>query len=382
MKDADGNLLESAVLQMKELGLMMVDQTLSAPIVFVEKPDRETIVRLLSSSPSKPDVGQKDRVFFNAFIFALSQKAATLMWTLFSHPPPSRLFPSLMQMPGGLDWSTHVIEPMALVSRSLVFHAEEIDTERLWEDQHSVKGRRWPLEDWMFLLTISKKLLTELGGPPTVINLGSDAIWFDTGLVSDLIGMYDSALSSVIHRKLLSNLEEENDQGILPITLLENSSIHPQTEIGEGSIIINSIIKEPCWIPPRSIIINSHLKKLYVSVSDDQNQTVCDRIVVYSCVSTDQDLKVQKGTVCFSFFLNGVPEDGSERLVERRTGTFPLYLNPKEKTSADSNQNHLEEKISSLGLSFREIQQHSVNLKFTLNNLDLLLLTLSTKNRK
>ncbi|KAL6043558.1 hypothetical protein QOT17_023831, partial [Balamuthia mandrillaris] len=337
---------ETILEELSQLGIMLVDPKTSYPFLFLEKIPPQQILSVLQAH-------KQTHIYFNVFYFLFRKQAARVLVESFDskfyalnsrgqrHGQPS-LSEFFEANKIEFDWSSHFIEPLIL------------GDEKAWEAkwQNNEKGIqqtfRHSKQHWMKLFEVAAEFQRAFGRA-VVVDVGEDAIWFDTGMASDMRKLYDLAVvpsgapnrkNALEMRELIcglfqvpSSTDVYNCTGVedklkLPSGehsfLIVNSVFKNGGSVGHGSIIVNSIFEEEVHIPEDSLIINSHIYHI-----DPQSEP---RSMAYSYNST-APLQLLGECVHYSVFMKqkaGGGEDQRQRPLIT-SGAFPAKVNPKSK---------------------------------------------------
>ena len=365
-----GELISEAILDsLEQLGIMIVDENASKPIEFIEKPPRQQILQVLQKY-------NKKSVFFNSFVFGFTRQGKAKMIELYSQKVPNAEENYFQRK--DFDWSAHVLEPLSICSNPSL---------NTFEDKKNYWMARWNNEifneaEWLNLLLFANQFVNECGAP-VVISLGSDPIWYDTGLCSDLYDLYQETVSdNTLVRKSLRSWLHLPEEGNIVATkhygnfeakenaFVFNSCFKNGGSVGNKSIVVNSTFEEETHIPDGWVIINSSIK----SFSSLPNTS---RALFYSYISLCNHVEVRyDNSVFFTTFLDQ-QEDANSLAAEvtmRRYagGLFPLHVVPKYKgnenlfghynVNDNAGKPYLQQTILGLQkpLSFKDLQSNTI----------------------
>jgi len=349
-----------------QLGIMLLNDK-SEPILFLEKVSTDRILEVLRQH-------KKRSVFFNTFYFAMTREGGKLLQQLYSRPASNGK--PIYEL-NGFDWSMHVLEALATPSSEA------------WAKRNNRKFVQSDA-DWQLLFELGQEFKAKLGAP-AVINIGSEAIWYDTGLANDLVHLYELAVSNgplnAIMRQLFDlpphrDVVKSFTNGVkVPAKgsyLVVNSLFKNGGSIGKGSVIVNSVFEKRTVIPPNTIVVNSHV---YTFVRSSAMGAL-----VYGYADPQTPLQLLPKCAHFSAFAHPVAaktkeqQQAAEKLpVLTLSGVFPLSVIPKDKgtepllnwynVAERAGKPYLVQQILGFNepLSFRDLQEgRRVSLRHTL----------------
>jgi len=348
-------LSESVLQSLTQLGIMLVDHN-NTPTLFLEKPTIPEVLSVLKQYG-------KSSVYFNAFYFAFTKPAARFLVSLYARPKKSDGTPFFETF--DFDWSTHVIEPFAAQSKELWEKRYNPDQAKIFDN----------FDDWMCLYEFAQEFKHRFGAP-SVVSIGADAIWYDTGLSSDLASLLELSVSSkdLIKRDLIRDLfclpPQTNiiNSHAIGVTLPKNenylvlNSVFKKggSSISEGCVVVGTVFETVVHLPPNVFIINSRIGNSGMLFETKQDSDVDKVTLVYSYNSDNAEssapLIISPGNVYFSAFTKS--DDHSKAFVE--SGVFPISVVPKKKEDVaylnfynvgeNKGKNYLEQTI----LGFKE----------------------------
>lgn len=323
--------------RLPQLGAMAVDST-GAATFFLEKP---SVVQVRSLCRE-----ENPRIFVNAFVFALSRKAARAMQKIWGQKKEASGEKMIWEKKE-FDWSGHVLTPLALM------HGKRQD---LWYGpvyRNETSKKYFPNDaDWTAIWECAEKFYASFG-PIQVIDCGADSVWFDCGLCSDVLQVHRLAFTSDVLRGMFqvdrvggSNLASRCTGQVEASVAASSTGCH----------FVNCRFEEGVVVKARDCVFINCLFKRSVALPED-----CIDCLFYAEVFDEtvesKAMVPKRGTVYFAF------PKASGSLAR---GTFPVDANPKY-------GNLLEAKIDGLNQSFRDIQK-SRDI-----NLERILLTLQQK---
>lgn len=356
--DDSDNIIDINVLPfLEQLGIMIVDSETSFPIEFMEKVKKNIILDTLKRN-------NKKSVFFNAFIFSCTSLACKTLWEIYSQPlidNSSILYYECKDF----DWSSHIIEPLAILGSNKSKEEKINEWKTRWNDkQKKIFSNE---SDWLNLLLFAERFIS-ICGHPVVINLGSDAIWYDTGMCKDVYQLHQDVVCNDmekrnITRKLLSGIPKDHfnptidNLSISSDSLVVNSTFKNGGVVGNKCVIVDCFFEENVNIPDGSVIIGSKFCRL----------SFVDSI---SCV--------------LIYCYKGNAEDNGNLLIEHNNSVycsfntlndiinccFPLDVVPKDKSQCEYfNHYHkgdnyaksfLDQTILGSSFSFRDLQKKKI----------------------
>jgi hypothetical protein len=215
-----------------------------------------------------------------------------------------------------------------------------------WRDRWNTKQKAFfpDYNDWVRLYELAQEFKAEFG-LPVVVNVGDNAIFFDTGMSVDLQKLYELSVSSTeasmreIIRGLFlcptnadivrSTFAKEVKLPAPRHFLITNSIFKNGGSLGKGSIIVNSIFEEEVHIPENTIIVDSHIIALD---AESEPGTI---VYSYNAHQNNSPLRLLRDCVHFSAFVKPSP---TSRAIESETysGVFPIKVNAKDKPTAST----------------------------------------------
>ncbi len=178
----NGEFLRETFEAVSQLGIMFADSE-GAAVCFVEKPTYEQI----SENVSRFDT---DYVYCNAFIFAFSRNCAETMRALYSAPTSSG---APLYSCTEFDWSAHVLTPVALLHGQ--GYEKGIASWFSPNIRNSASKKYFASDsDWALIWECAVSLHRQFG-PVIVLDAGEQSLWYDCGLVSDMVALHLRAFS-------------------------------------------------------------------------------------------------------------------------------------------------------------------------------------------
>eukprot|EP01088_Endostelium_zonatum_P015959 TRINITY_DN4113_c0_g1_i1.p1 TRINITY_DN4113_c0_g1~~TRINITY_DN4113_c0_g1_i1.p1 ORF type:complete len:601 (-),score=113.43 TRINITY_DN4113_c0_g1_i1:41-1843(-) len=336
LDDNNKPLSQTLLVALSQLGVMLTKGNDSRPSLFLEKIPPKEIVEVLLKNNQKS-------IYFNAFTFAFSKECSKRLVELYGHYRLSngKKLTEVTEKEGvEFDWSTHFIEPLIAEAKSD------------WMNRYNTSEKQRKMfpnvKDWEMLFEVAQKIKKEFGGP-TVIDMGAEAYYVDTGLASDMKQFYEimlgqTPLEAELKPKLgryfgLSPAElRQYTQGGGQSFVCRSTFKKPGSTFGKRVVIINSVFEERVDIPDGVVIVDSHIISSKIQVVPEARQGVQDgnnNIMLYSFIQQNPRFKAETevlnllpNTVYFSYFWKNPKEGGK---LEIKSGLFPINVNPKDK---------------------------------------------------
>ncbi|KAJ4461644.1 hypothetical protein PAPYR_1757 [Paratrimastix pyriformis] len=253
------------VREMTQLGVMVLDPATGAhPVLFHEKPTAQAVVEICRTHKTS-------RLFYNAFCFAMTKEAARFLVGRFSAPSHQDPQTPLYLLPD-LDWSTHVLEPLA---------AQSVATwEARWAGSQQAIIRH--SADWRALWDIAQEFKGRFGAP-AVVRLGSEAVWYDAGLSRDLVQLHRLLLppaepaparptAAALLRGLFGLPPTGNAFGVHcppgasvvvdPAALVVNCVFLGGGSVGPGAVLNQCVFRSYVSIPANTVMLTSLIDTL------------------------------------------------------------------------------------------------------------------------